>query len=370
MFVLTKFGKPGRHPEVFTRFTKFGQHKHKFWGYGYNDLCYNTHYIIIFYYQRAPTIKVSRIPNNIQNLQGNDNNYIFSAIVPHGRKKDTLILAGIKSQEALFKNLRQSFIDFAQSLPLGLCQQIFSSPQNTSECRRITISYSAIDSCARCISNTWQQFCWSGLLSILINERSTRRDRFRFQCRGDISSGKWVEHISKGLSSGFPTSKLSKNLKTIPIKARIPTQMYKGYFLHISLSTTYKIDAGSYETLETRMSLSGGRQHWCACDKSCTFRWEKDIKAHTRIWLVTYISSSWTNTAILEELLSTSEDWARSDSVCSKGPGTTTSASWKQTRKEILSVMAARCMDSLTQKKFALSGMFRQKMWTRGREGK
>ena len=42
--------------EVLTRFTKFGQHKHKFWGYGYNDLCYNTHDIIIFYYQSAPTV--------------------------------------------------------------------------------------------------------------------------------------------------------------------------------------------------------------------------------------------------------------------------------------------------------------------------
>ena len=45
----------GSHPEVLTRFTKFGQHKHKFWGYGYNDLCYNTHDIIIFYNQSAPT---------------------------------------------------------------------------------------------------------------------------------------------------------------------------------------------------------------------------------------------------------------------------------------------------------------------------
>ena len=36
-------------------FTKFGQHKQKFWGSGYNDLCYNTHNIIIFLYQSAPT---------------------------------------------------------------------------------------------------------------------------------------------------------------------------------------------------------------------------------------------------------------------------------------------------------------------------
>jgi hypothetical protein len=28
---------------VLTRFAKFGQPKHKFWGYEYKDLCYNTH---------------------------------------------------------------------------------------------------------------------------------------------------------------------------------------------------------------------------------------------------------------------------------------------------------------------------------------
>ena len=30
VFVLTKFGKPGKHLGVPTRITKFGQHKHKF----------------------------------------------------------------------------------------------------------------------------------------------------------------------------------------------------------------------------------------------------------------------------------------------------------------------------------------------------
>ena len=48
VFVLTKFGKPGK--------TKFGQHKNKFWGYGYNDVCYNAHDKIIFHYQSAPTM--------------------------------------------------------------------------------------------------------------------------------------------------------------------------------------------------------------------------------------------------------------------------------------------------------------------------
>ena len=68
MFVLTKFGKPGRHPEVLTRFTKFGQHKHKIWSYGYNDLCYNKHDMIIFYYQSAPTIMMDMIKIQINRM--------------------------------------------------------------------------------------------------------------------------------------------------------------------------------------------------------------------------------------------------------------------------------------------------------------
>ena len=38
---------------------KFGQHKHKFWGYGYNDLCYtgNTHDIIIFNFRARPILR-------------------------------------------------------------------------------------------------------------------------------------------------------------------------------------------------------------------------------------------------------------------------------------------------------------------------
>ena len=41
--------------------TKFGQHKHKFWGYGYNDLCYSTHDKIIFSYQSEPINVIIKI---------------------------------------------------------------------------------------------------------------------------------------------------------------------------------------------------------------------------------------------------------------------------------------------------------------------
>ena len=34
--------------EVQTGVTKFSQHNHKFWGYGYNNLCYNSHEKINF----------------------------------------------------------------------------------------------------------------------------------------------------------------------------------------------------------------------------------------------------------------------------------------------------------------------------------
>ena len=46
--------------KVLTRFTKFDQHKHKFWGYGYNDLCYNTHNMIIFFSERAQSTYIKK----------------------------------------------------------------------------------------------------------------------------------------------------------------------------------------------------------------------------------------------------------------------------------------------------------------------
>jgi len=65
----------------------------------------------------------------LQNLTDNDNKSVFSAVVKHGLKPDTLLLSGPRKNEELYKSFHYNLTEYVQGLLPGLLpSDLFSTP--------------------------------------------------------------------------------------------------------------------------------------------------------------------------------------------------------------------------------------------------